>query len=283
MEYFILKDNEHLGPYGADVIVRFLKQGKIGKSQLLWREGLKAPKRFDDLFKPVSKNNKKAQVPTVANKMAGESTDSTSTLIELPPLPSELKPKAHIVPREVKTPPSRNQKRNIIHADIQSSSKLKAKLYKYLKEIPTLMGELSHSFDISFIKDFRLTKKKLLISGIPLSVIILLYNVFLAIPNEVQLIRPAQMGINDFNRLEKIANLPLKTTQLGYILSKDKKILWIGTNLKGDGEVTAKFKSIKNRSLGQAVEFYATGQLNNHIVELKNFKFNKGARLVDAL
>ena len=284
MDYFILKDNEHLGPYGADVIVRFLKQGKISKNQLLWREGLSKPRRFDDLFKPVKKKHLKKEIPTVSQKKV-----TTNTLaVKLPPLPIEAQiPNIDNIP-SVRRYKKKVQPKRAIHIETYTPS-LKDQVIDKTKEFgkwsyPLIVEFARTSKDITLhLKELKISHKRLKQVSVFMVLLVVVAFGIKFIPKGVDLDRPAKMSLTDFNRLKKIVGLPTLKTQLGYVLSKDKKTLWVATNLKGSGEVTAKFKSIKNRSLGQAVEFYSTGQLSNHLVEFKKFKFNKGARLFDAL
>ncbi|MDH5414733.1 MAG: DUF4339 domain-containing protein, partial [Flavobacteriaceae bacterium] len=55
MEWFVIKENEHFGPYSEQALRQMHFDGIVHNSSLIWREGFENPKSYNDVFYSSSK------------------------------------------------------------------------------------------------------------------------------------------------------------------------------------------------------------------------------------
>jgi hypothetical protein len=229
MEWFLIKQNEHLGPFNKDLLLQLYKDGKIQGESLLWHEGWKKPKSFDFVF------------------------NSSDLPPDLPPLP----PEAFEAEVEQELPEHVKQVNveKYEHQDIEEGS--------------TPVGSLSF-----------LSKNKKFIWAALFGIILLICGSYFLKEKKLLFSRPQLMELKDFERLKKVA-LSEKKLRFAIALGKDKKTIWIATNIALQGEVDISLKSVKNKILGEAVAVSARGVLKDRLISLSKFQFTKGARFID--
>lgn len=236
MSFYVVRKDEHLGPFTVSALKKLYKDGKLKPESLLWKEGMKEPLSFGRIFFKRKATSAKSQLPPLPT--VGKDK------IVLPPLPGESVQKKSKAIQE-------NKKVEVIKED--PAKKPRWVLYSV----------------VCFI--FMMS----------LGIALYMYGRSLALNSSFA--RPELMSLSDYNRLKRVSSLNPEKNQFNYALSQDKKSLWIATNSPLHSKVEVKLSSIKERSLGGDISLTAHGELKNNLIELSEFKFSKGTRLVDAL
>ena len=50
MEWFLIKQNEHYGPFSEEALHEMFSRGEVREDSLIWSEGLKFPQTYFDSF-----------------------------------------------------------------------------------------------------------------------------------------------------------------------------------------------------------------------------------------
>ena len=241
--WFILKKNEHLGPYSKEEIYRLFNASKISENVQIWKEGWKEAKTYHEAF--------------VKSAFLSEKS-------ELPPLPKEiLEDKKEDIPL-VAAPKLKKM------VDTKSGYNVPRRKVKVTKAQKSILP-----FDVKF--RFKFGKSDVLLSLVALIFLGALFYIHHLANSPNVFDRPSHMSYAAYKRLKKAA---LTTTALmaRASLSDDKKTLWIGINSPVNGDVYLSFKSLYGKTLGGEAEFEAKGEIKNRLIEIDKIKFKKGSR-----
>ena len=92
MEWFLINQNEHLGPFKEEILHDLFQEGEILKDSLVWREGWTDAKSYEDVF--LLDENQKSFTPISESIESVYDKEPEANIIkddELPPdLPSEV-------------------------------------------------------------------------------------------------------------------------------------------------------------------------------------------------
>ena len=266
MEWFILNKDEHLGPFSEDSIKSFFQEKKIGEDQLIWKEGWDEPQTFVEVF---------------------SSKASSDLPPDLPPLP----PEAFIDSKPVESRPKPNEKTTKVSKPVQTvevktnPKPLKVKNQEIRENEESLELNISddpveHSEEVSGGKK---AKKYAIIFSSVIIIMMIGLGIWIYFEANKRFHRPSLMALKDYNRLLNASKEPLGKSNFEFALSKDKKSLWLSTNIPLEGSVILSLKGIQGKTLGEVVELSALGELSNFLIDLKRLKFKQGSRLVDGV
>lgn len=272
MEWFLIKQSEHLGPFSEEKLKHMLSRKEIGKESQLWREGLAKSISYNDAFilKPVDL------------KEDSEADDDFPP--DLPPLPPGVgKPKKVLkapverkIIKKIQSPILKNKP-----DPVSAPAPVVEKVIQDVSDIP-----LSDTPTIEKIStDTRKRSYRWLVYTL-LVIVTIVFGVSSWVYYQKTtsvFSRPKLMGLKDFKKLKKIALSPDQSLKFSIALAKDKKSLWIATNNPYEGEVFIQLKSINGKSLGEPVEVKASGYLKNKLITLHKFQFVTGSRFVDGI
>jgi hypothetical protein len=270
MEWFLIKQNEHLGPFSEDAIHQLFSTKEIDGATFVWTEGWKDARSYHDVF--LSEEFEKIindeenfvesddiiEDPVQIKTEIIQGPDLTDLPPDLPPIPDDV-----IIPEKV----------------VKTTKRVKSEKIVPKKKVKkaTPLDQDVESGNKSFFKKVKL------IVGILLLVSVAVPS-FLYYQSQTSLFsRPKLMTMRDYKKLKRTAMSEVPELKFSFALSKDKKSIWISTNNPSEGEVYVHMKSVTNRSLGKTVEFTASGVLENKLVVLNQFQFIKGSRFVDGL
>jgi hypothetical protein len=282
MEWFLIKQNEHLGPFSEDAIHQLFSSKEIVGSTFIWREGWKEAQTYSKTFLEVGEIiPPKPAVPKKLVKTKESPILNVGDLPpDLPPIPLDAIP---AVSKKIVdlTEPESPQVEITPSESKQVLKKIKPAISsKSLKNNQVTMSNIEPSVENcnkSFFKKVKI-------------VVALTLLIFISIPSVLYyqsktsvFSRPKLMTMRDYKKLKMTAMSDESELKFSFALSKDKKSIWIATNNPAEGEIYVNMKSVTNRSLGKTVEFNASGKLENKLVVLNKFQFIKGSRFVDGL
>lgn len=214
-EWFILKKNEHLGPFSKKEILEMVDAKKLKNTVQIWREGWTHAKLLDDAFRDEI-NYADSDIP--------------------PPLP----PLFPTIKKQI------IGEKKIISKKIANPTKIR-------------MGIAITIVSIFFV---------------------LLYSISFKLFSPKIFNRPALMAISAHERLmdsaQTAGELKAKAS-----LSNDKKVLWIALNTSLSGKVFIRLKSLADQTLDGHSHIEASANLTNKLIELTQFQFISGTRLVE--
>ncbi|MFT6634077.1 MAG: hypothetical protein ACJAS4_004052 [Bacteriovoracaceae bacterium] len=285
MEWFLIKQNEHSGPFSEDAIHQLFSNKEIVGNTYIWREGWKEAQTYSKTFLEVEE-----VIPPehVGSKKLVKSKENP--ILDIGDLPPDLPPIPLDAIPSVRKKNVELAKTQIPHLEItpSESNQILKKVKKIkpafssnsLKNNQTTISKIEPSVEKGNKSFFR--KVKIVMS--------LTLLIFIAIPSLLyyqsktsMFSRPNLMTMRDYKKLKMTAMSDESELKFSFALSKDKKSIWIATNNPAEGEIYVNMKSITNRSLGKTVEFNASGKLDNKLVVLNKFQFLKGSRFVDGL
>lgn len=281
MEWFLIYKNEHLGPYTKEYLLSLFNDGLINRDSIVWKEGWDESQSFEEAF--LLNEEQKVFQPIVHNI---ESIDikSSENVIKDEDLPPDL-------PFDVATvsPPDIPQDIISRYTDIDDSDEVRVEYFdeKTLPE-PEEYGieleELNH--DEFSHDDFEQVESKehsrvkyAYLFAIVLLIAIPSFFYYSAKPTIFS--RPESMSVKTYDFLKDVTLLDASELKFRYSLSKDKSKIWISTNHPLSGEVFISLRSISSMSLGDPVEIKAKGYLKDHFIDISEYNFLQGSKLVD--
>lgn len=235
-EWFLIFQNEHLGPYDEPMLHALYNDGEISKDSLIWKEGLDEGQSYDSLFlKPIIDEETPPAIPVDAIE------ESPPPFIPLAQVTSEER-------EEESSPPP---------------------LPDFDKEENTA-------------KDQQKAKKWPWKSVAASLLIIIFFGLQYLRKVESDFARPAGMSLSEYQRLLKTANSDENKELFAFSLSKDKKTIWISTNIDLRGEVHFNFSNKNQENLGNSdVEIQGRALLFNNLIQISNFEFKQGTNFID--
>ncbi len=313
MEWFVITDEEHLGPYEESALLEMYENGDLTDESFIWQEGWEEAVQFQEVFvseeeetpvlmddsldlsleslddeeeeeskpepqeKPASKN-----IPGIEQFKVSPDSDLPP---DLPPLPTEA---------DIKKDLGLEEKKQKVTAPKIETKAEEESFDEIAREAQVSAGEVVDSEEMDFEGDFadddeeiEEGEKKKKWAKVILVVVLLFAvlggGVFWFLNQKTELIRPSNMSLKDFNRLKETVAMGGIVNQFSFALSKDKKTIWVATNNPLSGKVFVKIKGIKNEALGDYIEAKGSGELKDHLIEIKNLKFVLGSRFVDGI
>lgn len=281
MEWFLIQDDEHLGPFSQDALAEKFKRGELDVNSLIWREGWQNPRDYATAF--------------LAPKNVEVVKEKLPPLPDLPDLPEEeeLKPPAFADVADL--PP-----------DLPAFKEKVPETNNFvIPPLPSIPDLPNSEVDIEFVEDLNgaefeevednstiiedkevleLPKKqsKLFRNISFLLLIIIASGGFFFYQKKPSFARPSGMSQKDFKRLTRIIKRKSSKTKFSFALARDKRTLWVATNNPLSGTVNFEFETVFGKSLGDPIRVKSSGVLNNHLITLKKFNFERGVKFVDA-
>ena len=293
MEWFVITEEEHLGPFEEDTLISMYEKGEITGDSFVWQEGWEEAVAFSDVFEDDEASTPEESQEHIADlddeiKLEFDEEDSPSTEVNLPfglpPIPTEeeivndLKKLSSDTSVQLDTPTAATA---IEEEAVPVVPELEvAQPTTVLADDDEFEGEFAADEDD--VEEQPSSKKKIFVISF-LLIIALAIAGFFFFTQKTSFIRPSLMTLKDYERLKETSELLGTVNQFSFALSKDKKSIWIATNNPLSGEVLIKLKGKKSQLLGEAVEVKGRGKLMNHLIELKNFNFIVGSRLIDGI
>lgn len=255
MKWFVIKENEHIGPYSEEDIKNLYAQGKLKNVSFLWREGMDEPRSYKSLFIDV-------QVEEIDDDVPPPLPPEVTTSKVEPEQEEDLPPPE---PVALKTPTSSEEAEALEESEVEMDPPE--------HEIPTYVVTQSEEGG----KKSRSLKKVLIIALIVLVTGAASFY-FLQASSSKSFARPSKMGVRDFKRLMK----GLAFDKITAAISKDKTSIFVSVPQKLQGPVELKIRSFDGQVLSvDPIKANSTSMLSNHIVEFKEFNFDEGQRLVE--
>ncbi len=273
MKWFLIQNNEHLGPFSEETLDELQRKGEITANDLIWTEGWDRPK---PLHEALSENSTEFEVlGDVSEVINFEVEEAVIKAEEIPPdLPPEL-------PIEIKNHYKEKQKilavsKVEIEEDIEEFDE---------QDIDESDDEVEidfKEFEFEYEKNEKSILRKLQVLAIAFIIIVIAIPTFFYIKSQNKTLnRPESMSMVDYERLKLVASDFRRELQFAVALAPDKKTLWISTNLPLSGEIFLTMKSKQGRTLGENVELKAKGLLKDNLIEINNFQFVLGSKIVD--
>jgi hypothetical protein len=269
MEWFLIQEDEHLGPFSADSISEKFDQGELQEDSLVWQEGWVEPRSYKDVFMapPIShviENEPELPpipdlppIPVETSVIPPSLPIEEDIVIEIPPLPDLPELPIEVEPVNISIPDTPEF--------VAEETSLVERGEEYQDEIAPIKPKKKYKLLISI---FFIFITLFIIAGI-------IYK------TKPQISRPTGMGQKDFKRLERIAHRKSAKTKFSFALAQDKRTLWVATNNPLSGMVYFELETINGKSLGEPIRVKSSGYLKNHLISLKNFQFERGVRLVE--
>lgn len=268
MNWFLIKNNEHLGPYSEVDLQDLIKKGEVTPNDEVWTDGWSSPKpihqAFAEEFKPIQVEAEDLHLMTEENIVRSE---------DLPPeLPPELLVKKAV--EKVKSAQKvDNQEKNN-----EESERLNAT--EDLEEKSVVIDFKEYEFE--YEKNEKSILQKLQVLAIVFILLVLAIPSYIYFKGQdVIFKRPSTMSLGDYERLVEIARDNEKDLRFAFSLATDKRTLWISTNNPLQGEVFINLKSKQGKTLGGHVEVKAKGTLSNKLITLADFQFVQGSGFID--
>jgi len=317
MEWFLINQNEHLGPFEEEVLHDLFKEGEIVKDSLLWREGWTDAQSYEDVF--LLDEAQKSFKPIAENLESFYDKEPEENILKDDDLPPELPPEvmsfkdkvASIKSSVNKSAPTERTKQPVLNQPVsnEDTGRIVDEEYEYeledLKPVKvdnqtpsqddhevkqSSMEESEEEIDVSEVfeydYDVKSQEKKLnkIIRQVFIAVLtlVIVAPLFLYITNQDEIFsRPRSMSLEDYEKLTTNANDQGKDLKFAFSLATDKRTLWISTNMALEGEVFVNLKSKMNRTLGGLTEIKAKGTLEKRLITLSEFQFIQGTKFVD--
>ena len=288
MEWFLIKQNEHLGPFSEDAIHQLFSSKEIFGNSFIWREGWKEAQTYSKTFLENDVNEEIVPLETIIPRKQVKSSknpviEASDLPSDLPPIPLDALPRGSNKIIELAEPGSLQLEVNPLDSKpvLKKVKKIKPAISSNsLKTTQIAISKTEPSVENGNRNFFK--KVKILM--------VFTLLIFISIPSLLYyqsktsvFSRPKLMTMRDYKKLKMTAMSDESELKFSFALSKDKKSIWIATNNPAEGEIYVNMKSITNRSLGKTVEFNASGKLENKLVVLNAFQFIKGSRFVDGL
>lgn len=300
MDWFLIKQNEHLGPFSDEVLDEMYHDQELLPTDLIWREGWSDAKTYQDVFlEQENEFQPLGSLPVEEINIASE--DSIIRSDELPPdLPVELQ----ATEQSMEQPHAGEVSTYVapMRAQIMEQEQLKsvtpevpdAEAVKPILEEPMDAGEMEHSDEeppevIDFNEyQFEYDKSEKLILGwlkkfaiVAIVLVVGLTTYLYVTDKEMVFKRPSTMSLGDYERLSAVAKADSSRLVFAFALASDKKTLWAATNNPLAGEIFINLSSKKGRILGRDIEVKAKGDLGQRLITFKDFQFIRGSRFID--
>lgn len=280
MEWFVIYNSEHLGPFSETVMHQLYKEGDVKDETLVWREGMDDPVSYRDQFilkteeldfRPLE------EVSESVEEVLWESDEEEDDEVP-PPLPpsvieSNLKNETK---EEVTVEQPEVQQEDILEEEADEDNDEDAQDY------------LNHLVDDEILEEAQRIessskkKKSFLFASIIIFVVFLIPGLVYIKNSYLSFSRPSMMSIGDFERLEEVSKDPSFTNKFAIALGQERARIWMSTNIPYEGEVILKLKAIKEKTLTNSeVIAMSKGYLKGKLVVFDEWTFTQGMKLVD--
>lgn len=252
MDWYVISENEHLGPFKEDVLEDLLKSGKVQEDTMLWCEGMNDPATYRDIFL----EEMPPEIPMEA----------------LGPKPKTIKLKEN--PPEVPTPPSTpvEVRKEPVQKQVPSDVVDEEIEEKYEEEVEAEI-ENKPKKKFSFKKFFIFI---LLLAGLGAG------GWFYLKSKEINFPRPSKMTVSDHRELLKTAKMKTNEPEFSWAISPDKTTIWMAMNSNGSGEITIRLASSPGMVLTEeSIVAQSKGTFKNGIAQFQDFTFEQGQRIID--
>lgn len=274
MKWFLIKQNEHYGPFKEEQLHSFFKRKKISKNTLVWLEGWAESKTYSNAFLEKTSES--------ITSLQKEVDDEVKFVEDLPPeLPVEVQAiqlKKSAISVEASTAKFEGKLDKVDEIDfieIEREEKL---------EVFDSIDEPGSNNEDSWGEITKKSSNKLIPVFYGSIFILILFATGVWFYSESQgnyFARPANMSFSHFEKLQKIAKVKKRSTDFGFTLSRDKKNIWISSNNPLEGEVLIEFKSIDGKTLGGKTQIKGSATLKNHLLVMDEFEFIEGSFITD--
>jgi hypothetical protein len=254
MDWFIIRDQDHLGPFTQEELEELYASKEISDETLVWNESLKQSVSFSrlDFDSP----------PPLPPELSLMETEE-----ELDEVPEEF-------PEEF--PDEVSEEEIEVEREEELEDELEEELEDELENISQDIIE-EESDDLNNLNPLNPLYKK-----IAIIVLILITPVAIYFYQNKLFSRPSKMSLRDYERLTEIVEKKSEQSDFVFALAQDRSILWVATNNPNQGKVAIKLKAVKNKFLGEGeIEAFAFADLKSHLLTIKDFKFKKGLKLLD--
>jgi hypothetical protein len=284
MEWFVIYNNEHLGPFSERVLHQLFSEGDLNEQSLIWREGLENAVTYEAqflftkeelTFKPLVQIVEKFETKSKPKNHQSEEEDD-----DLPPaLPTEAlvrkdQPKTKTKTRHM-SPEVKVEKKS------REVPETRPETLKKVQEINEIATEQIELMATKIQKEGQKNKLYFFL-GIFLLLILIFPLGFYIKSTYITFSRPSLMSIDDYTRLKDVSLDKSFDNKFALATSSDRSTIWLSTNIPYEGEVYIKLKSIKDKTLSNAeIELQGQAKLRGKLVTFENWTFNKGTKLVD--
>lgn len=284
INWFVIHNKDHLGPFSEEVLVHLFEAGDIGKDSKVWQEGMEEAISFEEFL--IRK-------------------DSNEVVEEIPDddLPPDLPPD---IPVAVREESKLNSKESTVKVEKISSSKAfspvnegrnskskvkvkedrgqAAKILELSRSSKNSNSQQSEQVKKSSIQSKEISPKKPLFfqSFLAFLVLIILGGGYFYYKLNSVFTRPSKMSTSDYERLVTTAKSKVFASQFSFAVAADRTTIWMSTNIPYEGDIIVTLKSVYNKTLtNKEIEVTARGSLKNNLASFTDFTFVKGLSFID--
>ncbi|MBD63966.1 MAG: hypothetical protein CME62_02065 [Halobacteriovoraceae bacterium] len=273
MDWFLIKENEHLGPFDEETIRELFADGQCSEDDQVWKDGWADAKTFAEVFLEDDPSNsfRSLSEKLIPTGDVDEDEDLDEGPPPLPPLPVMNSKKTDEPPHAGEIKPTHmtevpfEETSSVSNEEVESSISLD-------------FGAEEFEIDQNEKRLLRIARNL----AIALIVGILIFTGYFYFFKRGEIFeRPKIMTLGDYERLSSVASTDPKKLDFAFALASDKRTLWASTNSPLEGEVFVNLKSKKGRVLGRDVEVKAKGYLKERLVIFSDFQFVQGTKFID--
>ena len=265
-KWYIIFDQGHEGPYSLLFLEEKLKNQKINSQMKIWSEGLQSEMTLEAVIHLAESEY------IVVN-------DDGEFPPPLPPLPFEEDNHETPPPVEIEDRVTKFSRPEAVREEIEESEE---------GQIESEDEEGLQDFEEVEVRKFTLKHK--ILAGVTGAAIMIGGVLYLLQNNkkEIEIHRPQGMSLKVSERVENYLQFKSWGEPLFFkeFTSDDLSVIWLASPGFQECEVTAHFKSQKDKliSMGdEVVEFEGSGELKNHLTELKKFSFLSGKKIIPGM
>lgn len=253
-KWYIIFDQGHEGPYSLQFLEEKLKNQKINSQIKIWAEGLQSEMTLEAVIH-------------LAESEYIVVDDNDEFPPPLPPLPIEEEDRI-----------TKFSRPDAVREEIEESEE--GEVESEDEDGPEEVEEIKRGFTLKHKILTSMTGAAILIGGI---LYFLQDN-----KREMEIYRPQGMSLKVYERVENYLQFKSWEEPLFFkeFTSDDLSVIWLASPGFQECEVTAHFKSQKDKLLSmgdEVVEFEGSGELKNHLTELKKFSFLSGKKIIPGM
>jgi len=247
-KWYIIYSHGHEGPYSLEYLEQKLKEEAINNQIKIWCEGLSAEMTLEAVLAMATPA---LSTPEIEDDIPPE----------LPPLPIDEAPTIKEEPPSLK------------------------------EETSPVESKVSTVKEVQEVEEKNKTKRFPVASVLFLLILTLLGGAFYYLQNEekeISLIRPQGMSLKVADKINNYLEFKGWREPLFFkeFVADDYKAIWLASSSFHSCEVTAHFKSQKDKLLSlneEDIEFEVSGKLKDHLVNFGKVNFINGRRIVPGM
>lgn len=301
IEWFVIYNNEHVGPFAENVLHHLYEEGDFAKETLVWREGMENPVSYEDQF--LLSKKEKEFIPLQSETIEGEDITWDTTLDAPPEFAFDTGDDSSNTQKiqEIQTEDMNEvdedtnveqrvfldeQQETLVTDQADKEDNEKSGFNENTVEEPIIIKPAVKKSDLIKRRNKgkpTYEKKLKVIFLIVVLAAISFFPIRYYLDNSFQTFtRPEQMSIIDYNRLKDISLYSGKKNVFAFAISKDRSKIWLSTNNPYEGNIVIKLRSVKEKTLtNKNIEATSRAYLHGKLATFDSWTFTSGIKLED--